>query len=463
MTEQHPNQIQVPPAQEPSKKIPDKSLSIVKPPLLASIAAGTALVFAAIIWSCLARVPLKTEAVGILLDLDRVSYSKALTEGTIIYNFNRAGNITVPDFQEDITDFVKDPNASSIDSVIKVARAINNYINDPEVDNLVSPKQGVMIKQFDIYAQILDAGARERLLTGALSAKSQENSYLYEINILNSENQLSKDELIGQSKLLDEMKQLGTKGYVSYPTVLKQLSEVDSLKSKILENNSKIADIRTKIVSLRQKQREALSEYIQKYVLYASSDIYVQYQDFAQFEPVREGDNVLVYSTAPLQLPTSIPIFLSSKSANLTSVGNSLLATPLGFEKSRYGGIRGNILKISSVPTTIDAVSQLTGLSEIGKSIESTAGPTPYMARVQLIRSENATPNQGNYLWSSKSDPPAAVRTSDQLFVDITTLEVPPIVLVLPALRSFFGISYNTYDTIEKQEKHKSTEAPNNQ
>ena len=68
--------------------------------------------------------------------------------------------------------------------------------------------------------------------------------------------------------------------------------------------------------------------------------------------------------------------------------------------------------------------------------------PSPTLAVLALKRAPTSTGlNNGGYLWSSGGDLPFPPKPGDQLEVLVTTRNVAPIELVLPALRSFFGWS----------------------
>lgn len=418
------------------------SVVIIKPPLLASFAIVAALVLAGVIWAFIAKIPLKTSGIGVLIDIGEVSYRIALGDGNIVYNFDKQGSIVAPRFSQLIYQFAREPGKASLEQMLALSKTINDYF--PRFgDRLRAPVQGASIRKGSIFAQIDNPAARESLFTGMISAANTISAYLNEIKAITEETRLARVQLIGEGKLLSEMRQLGTRGYVSVPTILKQEQSVDTLKTTIAENEAKISETTTKMINEREKQRKNLSEYINKYILYAETDMYVIYPDFNQYESVKEGQNAIIFSFNPVKLPISIPVFLPSKSANLIQSGDRILATPMGFQKSRYGGIEGRIDSISETPVSLKSVSQLTGITELGKSIQEITSVNPIMAKATLFTSKNSKPNQGIYKWSSQSNPPSLVRPSERLYVDVTSEEVHPISLVLPALKTFFGYTYN--------------------
>ena len=96
---------------------------------------------------------------------------------------------------------------------------------------------------------------------------------------------------------------------------------------------------------------------------------------------------------------------------------------------------------MAKIPSGLEDVTARVGVRSLAQSILQRE-PAPTLAVMALKRSVGPSSlNSGGYLWSSRGDLPFPPTPGDRLDVEITTRSVPPIALVLPALRRFFGWS----------------------
>lgn len=416
------------------------SLSIIRPPLALTILTGFLLSISAIAWACFAKVPIKVTAIGVLLPVDTISYIKAMGSGNINYYISSGKNRNdMPLYQKEVVDFINQPDSFNEERLINLSRMIasESLVTSnakPILSSEISIDKGV------IYAAIDNPSAREDLLSSVISTQKG-NSALRKKNIASlNQIKLSRSQLSGQADLLKSMVTLYKDGYVSNPNVLSQKQTVDSLKSSIDNSKATIADTDSQIISKIEDLRSRLSSYINSYLLVSKQTMYVYRQDNVQGQPVQQGDTILIYSNQSKSLPTLIPVFMDGQTADQVTVGDSILATPLGFDKSQYGGIKGKLVKLSMTSLSLDDVKNLTGLQSISDSVSQLTN-APVLTLAQLDTAKNQFPNQGIYKWSSRGNPPAPVRFNDGLTIDITTNMVRPIELLLPALRRFTGFS----------------------
>jgi hypothetical protein len=117
------------------------------------------------------------------------------------------------------------------------------------------------------------------------------------------------------------------------------------------------------------------------------------------------------------------------------------LATPAGYKRAEVGGIRGRVVFKARLPGDLDMVIARTGVTSVAKLITERE-PSPTLVVVALERAQAGMgANSGGYRWTSRSDLPFAPTPGERLDVEITTREVRPIELVLPALRQLLGFT----------------------
>ena len=371
-----------------------------------------------------------------------------MTDGNISYHF-KGELVNPPEYSLDVVRYVTNPGQFSDTQVIKLAKAISLGFQD-ENNGKTSPAFGISIPKGVVYAEVDSPGARDTLLSVAISAQKTIQSFKVKNDVSNEQIGLAKEQLSHQTALLADMKALAAKGYISKPTVLQQEQEVDSLKAAIESQRATIAETNASIATAVEDIRSELSTYINTYAFISTETMHVYLQDLAQGQPLSQGDNVLIYSPVAASLPTKIPIFMDAGTADQAGIGDEILATPIGFDRSRYGGIQGKLITKSVTPISISDVVSRTGVEAVGTAVQDLTS-APWVATAELATSKDSLTNQGIYQWSSRGNPPAPVQVSDILYVDITTQVVKPIELVLPALRRFFGVSSNTSSTDSTQ------------
>lgn len=430
----------MPQPQQTQTNTPLGSLSIIRPPLALTLGTGFFLTLSAIAWACFAKVPIKVTAIGVLLPVDSITYSKAMASGNIYYYMgSRKNGDSAPSYENEVADFLANPNSFSEQRLIRLSQKL---AVEPPVPARSEPILSAekYIEKGVIYALIDNPSAREALLSTAMSTLKGNGALRFKNQASFNQITLSKNQLSGQVKLLRDMVALYKNGYVSNPNVLSQEQTVDSLKSSIDSSKATIADTNGQIISKIEDLRSKVSSYITNYLLVSTRPMYIFRQDHVQGQPVRQGDTLAISSDQSERLPTLIPVFMDSINADQVSVGNLITATPLGFDKSQYGGIQGKITKLSMTTLTLDDVTNLTGLESVSAEVSQLTN-SPMLALATLQTSKSPMPNQGIYKWSSRGIPPAPVRFNDGLTIDITSTMVRPIELLVPAIRRFTGIS----------------------
>ena len=252
--------------------------------------------------------------------------------------------------------------------------------------------------------------------------------------------EIFKKELISRNSYLQSMNNLAKKGFVNMQSILQERSQVDSLKSKILSNNNQLIEITDKLAESYSSLRGQTSKLINKQLIYAGRNLYISSIIPNNGEGVGEGDVLMQLSNFRLDQPVMVPVFLNSKEMAQVFPGMQALATPSGYNRSEVGGIRGKVVSMAKIPSGLKEVEARTGVKSLAQSIMRME-PVPTLAVVALEQSNQSPLNGGGYRWSSDSELPFPPTPGDYLSVEITTRKVAPITLVIPAIRTFFGIT----------------------
>ena len=158
---------------------------------------------------------------------------------------------------------------------------------------------------------------------------------------------------------------------------------------------------------------------------------------------MKQGDELLSYTTKPPELPQIVPVFLDGTAAQQVNEGMAVLLTPKGISRAEYGGIRGTVVEVNKLPLLGEGVFGAVGSRSMAGSIQQLI-PSPYLVWVKLDQAEPGLCQQVMsrrcYRWSSGRLPPHPVRLASLADVQITTAYRRPIEFVMPALRKALGL-----------------------
>ena len=101
-------------------------ITLLTPPLRATIAMGFVLVAAGVGWSAMARIPITVNAVGALLPVSTINTIPSRAEGKAIWTFNQASR----DWHQSAFRFSLRPEEFNAEQVVKLAE---DLLNDSDV------------------------------------------------------------------------------------------------------------------------------------------------------------------------------------------------------------------------------------------------------------------------------------------------------------------------------------------
>ncbi|EHA62215.1 hypothetical protein [Synechococcus sp. WH 8016] len=423
-------------------------VTLLTPPLRATLGLGALIALAGGVWATFARIPVSVQGSGVLLPVSTINASLSGTNGSAVYMFNKPQK----EWHKKARYFATSPDKVTNEELLKLAKSIyeesyntvslasGSSASEIFARNLKETFTGLKVPKGQLMMWIQSSGELERL-----SSTIEDVERAIATNKAQRENIERKQIILGKelksrSSYLQSMNDLAKKGFVNMQSILQEQSQVDNVKSQILNNNDQLIEIINKLAESYSSLRGQTAKLINKQLIYAGQDLYISSIIPNNGEGVGEGDVLMQLSNNQLDQPVMVPVFLSSKEMAQVFPGMQALATPSGYKRSEVGGIRGKVVSMAKLPSGLQEVKARTGVKALAQSIVSEE-PVPTLAVVALEQSDQSPINGGGYRWSSDSDLPYPPTPGDSLSVEITTRKVAPISLVIPAIRSFFGIT----------------------
>lgn len=431
-------------------------ITILTPPLRLTFLLGLLIAGGLGLWSVLARIPISVRGTGVLLPVSTINSRNSQTSGTAYWMFDD----TQFDWHEQALQFMREPDVLTDLQVQlltqSILRAGKSVIQSHQASSSAGPGSSTAAAFTKNMNDVL-YGRRIPSGTLMLWVKSAANEERLQSSLDKLQNTLrdnkAKEVNIGQKQVilerefsrrnayLDQMLSLEAKGYVSKASILQQQAKVDAIQSSIYDNNNELIRLKEQVANAHQGLRNHLVDLINEEMIFAEKQLYLSQVIPNDGQVVNKGDAVLELSSDDLGKITLVPLFLDSREMAQVFPGMPAVATPAGYKRSEVGGIRAEVVSMAKIPSSEDFVTARVGVESLAQEIIQLQ-PTPTLAVLKLELQQQSGPrNTGGYAWTSGGDLPFPPTPGDRLDVEITTRDVAPIQLVLPALRRFFGWS----------------------
>ncbi|MFN6353939.1 MAG: hypothetical protein ACK40D_13830 [Cyanobacteriota bacterium] len=420
-------------------------ITLLSPPLKATLALGVLIALGGGLWATLARIPLTVEGTGVLLPVGAIATTVSPSSGVAQLMFDQPSAA----WQQQALQFQQSPGSFNQQTMAQLARSILLASESPEPQALTAgpSKQlphhhrGKQIArgQLLVWVQVSDqraslSSALNQLERSLRASEAQQRNITAQQNVLRSQ-------LRSRSSYLASMKKLEAKGFVSRTSILDEQATVDGIGSQINSNANQIIAFARDRDQAYQALRSQLASLVQQQLIFAPRDLYIDQVLFQNGEAVSRGQELLKHSHQPLIDPSLVPVFLSTNEMAQVRPGMKALVTPAGYKRAEVGGIRGLVVFKDRIPGNVETVTDLIGVRSLAEQIVAQE-PSPVLVHVKLQRAQGkAVPNSGGYLWSSGSDLPFAPTPGERLDVEFTTRLVRPIDLVLPSLKRWLGLT----------------------
>ncbi|MED5383474.1 MAG: hypothetical protein VX481_02905 [Cyanobacteriota bacterium] len=410
---------------------------------------GFVLVAAGVGWSAMARIPITVNAVGALLPVSTINTIPSRAEGKAIWTFNQASR----DWHQSAFRFSLRPEEFNAEQVVKLAEDLLNdsdvtasgegidaQNNSTEFVEKQKSLLGTQLPKGRLILWIQSNSIEQRLTVALMQWKSLQDSTTKKTDNLKTEIKTLKTELVSRNQMLAKMRGIGTDVF-SADTLLDEQSNVDSLKAQILNVESQILALDQEKTNGYLNLKNILSDVVDDELIFAEEPLYLYQVIPNDSEEVSAGEIVLKVSPDLVKSPSLVPVFVDNTDKGSVSAGMSALVTPVGFNRTEYGGIKGEVASVAPVPSTVDGMEARVGVTSIARSIEARmVAPTLVILKLEKSTGQDVV-NSGGYQWSTSTDLPFQPREGSKINVEITTRYVSPISLVLPTVKKFFGFS----------------------
>ena len=426
-------------------RVGDRSgpITLLSPPLRATLALGVVMTVAGALWSTLARIPLTVTGTGVLLPLNTLASIDSQLDGVLQWMFNQP-----PDEWHALARrFQVSPESFDDQAMVSLAKRILNASDTARPstadyrDRTLLRYRGTRFPQGRLLLWV-QSDMQKASLASALDqlARTDRANAEQQRNIAAQQSGLRR-EFTTRSGFLKSMRELEVKGYVSRASILQEQATLDGIASQIHSNDNQLIALKRDRDQAYQGVRNQLVSVLQQQLVFAPRDLYLDQVSAQTGEAVSRGKRLISFSDQPLNAARIVPVFFGANETAAVRPGMAALATPAGYKRAEVGGIRGRVVFKALLPGNLETVTASTGVASLAQQIVARE-PSPTLVVLALEREEAGTgANSGGYRWTSDADLPFPPTPGDRLDVEITTRNVRPIELVLPALRQALGLT----------------------
>ena len=424
-------------------------VSLLNTPLRSCLWVSGALAIGALGWAVFAKIPLKATGYGIVVPNGKVNTVPAPSNGTVVYLFGNGTILENQDFARALFKFVKNPSEASDaqldDLALKLDKSLRRIseagsltrasIREKSGSNSSRTPPSKMIQRGTAMAMIdplskIEKFEKEYQVFSATKSSSL-NSIAAEYRSIGANQAI----LNAKKEILEKMKALEAKGFLSRTQVIKQTSDVNTVVTELEKSRLNIETKQEEIKKARAAVILAATEFAADSVVFALKDLYILEALQQNRQYVTGGDGIIATSPVDIRKPEFVPAFFSNKEAIKVAEGMRVLATPTGVSRAQSGGVKGEVANIQRLPAPTSVIQSLVGLKAGAELIQDNVkDPT-----TGVIRLEKDSKGQ-KYIWSSGNEPNIQSMKGSVLELSVTTQKVAPISLVIPTLKKFFGL-----------------------
>jgi hypothetical protein len=462
-------------------------------PVRLTAIAAAAIAGIGVVWSVLARVPVQVNGTAAIVPSSGMSTLVAPTSGHLRYQVNGLGPNTLPAAQQRNNQllsrfWIQEARVftSKVGAVRNLDILIQAALSPTQGQRLVLPEdlpderlydrpgsqQLISYPEGTVLARVVDPMAHQELNGALLSALPtvdlqqrlrrerlrRSGQYRNLGGIQQGQRQAIARELQERRALYQRLQGLWKQGFIPGTQLLEEQTRINGLQNQLLSADSSQLSTRINSQDLLDQSQQAyitdvdsrnrlesqLITFLTRTSLFVpNTGFYLLAKFFKDDTLVRQGEEVLTYTTKPAELPQVVPVFLDGTAAQQVNEGMSVLLTPRGISRAEFGGIRGTVNEVNKLPLLGEGVFGAVGSRSLANSIQQMI-PSPYLIWVKLDQAEPAFCRQALsrrcYRWSSGRLPPHPVRLATLADVQITTTYRRPVEFVMPALRKALGL-----------------------
>lgn len=400
----------------------DQLLTVTSPRGWLALTGLTALLTAAVLWGIFGSVPTKVRGECILMSEQGISVVRSPSSGTLasIYGLEEGDSVQAGQV------------IARVDQPALQQQIDNKRLELKGLQRRLEQKKQEITSAKVIEIQTVEK--RRASLNEVVTAEGRRLDVLRDR--VDQLEKLYKRGLISQSDLLQSREEL-----IQADQTLKQAQiSLDQIELEFLEHADQH---QAELFVLQQQVLQTEDEIILFNTrLEAAARIEAPFTGTITEIAVRQGGVV-----EPGQ--ELLAIELSSETENLDVIaylmpgdgkqlepGMRVQVSPATVKAEEYGYMVGAVDAVSEFPVSSEKILKQFGNPDLVRAFTASGDPIMMVARLQTAES---TPS--GYVWTSREGPPHGVFGGTVCSVLVTVREQPPITLVIPTLKKFFGLA----------------------
>ncbi|MBD2069524.1 NHLP bacteriocin system secretion protein [Leptolyngbya sp. FACHB-671] len=399
----------------------DQLMQVVNPRSWIPLATLGSLVFIALLWSIIGRIPITVEGRGILVFPGNVVPLQSKSAGQII------------ELKIKVGDVVKDGQVIGIIDQTELREQLDQQ--QAKLTQLQSQDQQVSSLQNTSIAEKNRATEQQRQFLEQSLQHEQNLTATYQER-LQVRKRLYAQRLIANDVLLDAEQQY-----------LKNLQTITDLQAQLQELNSQTAEQNRQELeasTARKKEMQETQREIDQLTLQLSNNgQIISQQDgrvleiaVTQNQVISAGSRIANLAEEDSSEALESITYFSVEDGKKVQEGMVIQITPQIVKRERFGGIIGSVTAVSSFPITREGAAAVIGNAEV---VEGLTADQSSLIQVSSTLTPDITTFSG-YQWSSSKGPETQISSGTTTTVRVKVEERAPITFVLPILRSATGV-----------------------
>ena len=415
-------------------------------PTKATVALVIASTFGALGWAVFAKIPIMVPGNAVVVNVNDIKPLVAKADGRVLILSNILAK-TRRDIDQKLYQFYNKRAGIEVPMqklLSTVQLTINDsspgtYNNQRKIVSNASILKDISDSSFSVVrsqavAQIFNETARRELEASFIEAEQNYNDNIIHNKSLRTRLKNQNNILNQRIKITKAYEKLESVGATSQLQLIESESNVENLKSTIMQLETKMTKLKADNKELANSLATKLSSYISATYVFSESRGYVTNISRGNNQMATAGDTLLYFSHAPSSnIPSLIVGFIDDSYSNLVDPGMKVVATPLGVNKSQYGGIQGYIQSKLPFTVTNQKLASIVGLDSIGAMSQNTS---PNLITVRL----NKMYNGKGYQWTTRLVPQSKTGVGDTLSLSVQVDEQSPLMMAVPIIKEYLGL-----------------------
>ena len=290
----------------------------------------------------------------------------------------------------------------------------------------------------------------EREYLNSLSQLSQLETQLKQLDVEEANTQGTYLQNLNQvNDFQSKLKQLDVEEASIQRQYFQSLNQIDDLSNKIQEIDTQLAQIdredietsfdrNSKVRELKNRIAQIEREIAEKGRVVSKYDGEVLQLSVVPGQLVNTGAGIGTIQAAKSNSKLMGVTYFSSSEGKKIKPGMNAQITPSIVKRERYGGILGEVTKVSAFPVTPEDMTTIIGNRNVAEDlIRGLGGGAP----VQVFTEMELDPdNASGYAWSSSKGPAIAISPGTTAQVKVQVGKIAPIAYVIPIFRSLTGL-----------------------